>query len=189
MKKICIIDNYDSFTYNIIHLLEKIDEKINLIVLKNVCTIEQILYHRPDKLIISPGPGSPKEAGNCFEILKYFKEKLPILGICLGHQIIAEYFGSTISNANFVIHGKRSTIKNSGNYIFRGVKKEIQVARYHSLSIKKLSNELEILAFDKNDKEIMAIKHKSLALFGIQFHPESFLTESGDVILKNFLAS
>jgi anthranilate synthase component 2 len=185
--KVCIIDNYDSFTYNIVHLLQKID--CNVVVLKNICTIKDIIKQNPDKIIISPGPGNPKESGICFETIDYFKNKLPILGICLGHQIIAEYFGAKVSNAKKIMHGKKCLIKHNFEPIFNGLKEEFLVARYHSLAIDKntMNDSLKITAWSVEDNEIMGIMHSQLPIYGVQFHPESFLSEYGDLLLKNFL--
>ncbi|QED23819.1 anthranilate synthase component II [Candidatus Deianiraea vastatrix] len=181
---ICLIDNYDSFTYNIVHLLEKIGEDV--VVLKNDSTIYDIDNLNPAKIIISPGPGSPNESGICFEVIDIFKDKLPILGICLGHQIIGQYFGCKIGHAGYVMHGKRVAISHNGNGIFEGIVEDLFVARYHSLAIKEISESIEICARDRKDEEIMAIKHQYLPIFGVQFHPESFLSENGDILLRNF---
>lgn len=188
-KRVCIIDNYDSFTYNIVHQLERLNSEV--IVLKNNCQISKIIKVKPDKIILSPGPGSPMESGICFEVIKQFAGKVDILGVCLGHQIIAEYFGAKVSHAKKIMHGKISLICHNNESIFSNVKQEFKAARYHSLSIKPdtINQELKILATDKNDNEIMAIKHSELNIYGIQFHPESFLSECGDILISNFLES
>ena len=182
---ILIIDNYDSFTYNLAQQIESLGEKVT--VLQNDKTsIAEIKKIKPDKIIISPGPQTPKQSGISKEVIEEFYKTKPILGVCLGHQCIGEVFGVKTIHANKVMHGKTSKIKHNNKHIFKNTSKEMEVARYHSLIIDKLPTEFELCAWTE-EKEIMAIKHKDHQLFGIQFHPESFLTTEGNQLMQNFL--
>ena len=185
--KVLLIDNYDSFTYNLFHYLSSLKCKVD--VLRNdKIEINKIKSNKYQKIVISPGPGNPNQAGSCFKIVKYFYKKIPILGVCLGHQIIGQVFGCKIIRAKKLMHGKTSLIKNSGQGIFKGIKKTITATRYHSLIVdkKKFSNKLIITAETK-DKIIMGIMHKKYNVHGVQFHPESIKTAMGLKILKNFI--
>jgi len=184
---ILVIDNYDSFTYNLVHLLEEFDE---VKVLRNdKLSVEDIEIMAPDKIIISPGPGRPDDAGISKKIIEYFKDKIDILGVCLGHQCIGEVFGSQVVKADQIVHGKVSAIKKiREERLFKGIEDGFLATRYHSLIVKKagLSAELEVLA-ESEEGEIMALKHKNYPVYGVQFHPESILTEAGRQLIKNFL--
>ena len=185
--KILLIDNYDSFTYNLYHYLSSL--KCTVEVYRNdKIKINQIKNNKYKKIVISPGPGNPDQAGNCLKIVKYFYKTIPILGVCLGHQIIGQVFKSRIVVARKLMHGKTSLIKNSGKGIFRGLKKVISATRYHSLIIdkKSLGKDLIITA-ETEDKIIMGIMHKKYNVHGVQFHPESIETPKGIKLLKNFL--
>lgn len=184
---ILLIDNYDSFAYNLYQLIGSIDDQIK-VIRNDEMTISEIENLNPDTIVISPGPGKPSEAGNIEEVIKYFYNKKPILGVCLGHQAICEAFGSTISYAKTLMHGKSSVIEISDDDIFRGLGQETKVARYHSLAVKEdsLAKELKILA-RSDDGEIMAVKHQDYPVYGLQFHPESILTSDGKKIIENFL--
>ena len=185
--KILLIDNYDSFTYNLYHYLSSLKCKVD--VLRNdKIKVDKIKKKNYQKIVISPGPGNPDQAGFCLEIVKHFYKTIPILGVCLGHQIIGQVFGSKIVAAKRVMHGKISQIKHTGLGIFKGVKKVIAATRYHSLIIdrKTLSKELIITAETK-DKIIMGIMHNKYNVHGVQFHPESIRTPEGMNLLKNFL--
>lgn len=184
---ILLIDNYDSFAYNLYQLIGSIDERIK-VIRNDEMTIDQIEKLNPDTIIISPGPGKPSEAGNIEEVIKYFYNKKPILGVCLGHQAICEAFGSTITYAKELMHGKSSIIEVTDDEIFEGVEKNTKVARYHSLAVKKdtLAKELKIIALSDDD-EVMAVKHQDYPVYGLQFHPESILTSQGKLMIKNFL--
>jgi anthranilate synthase/aminodeoxychorismate synthase-like glutamine amidotransferase len=185
--KILLIDNYDSFTYNLYHYLSFL--KCQVVVVRNdKIKIDDIKKNKYKKIIISPGPGNPNEAGKCLQIVKYFYKTLPILGVCLGHQIIGQVFGSKIIEAKKLMHGKTSIIKHGGLGVFNGVKKLIRATRYHSLIIdrKNLSKDLVITA-ETTDKIIMGVMHKKYNVHGVQFHPESIKTPQGMLILKNFL--
>lgn len=181
---ILLIDNYDSFSYNLYQYIGTINPDIK--VIKNdELTVEEIKKLNPSHIVISPGPGRPADAGVIEDIAKNIHD-IPILGVCLGHQAICEAYGMTITNAKKIYHGKkdRITLDNTLD-IFKGLDKEIYVARYHSLVAVGDNNELEIIAKSKDD-EIMAIKHKDYPIYGLQFHPESILTKDGMKILKNF---
>ena len=185
--KILLIDNYDSFTYNLYHYLTTL--RCNVEVRRNnKININEIKKNKYQKIVISPGPGNPDQAGNCLKIVKYFYKLVPILGVCLGHQIIGQAFKSKIVVAKKLMHGKTSLIKNSGKGIFVGLNKAISATRYHSLIIdrKSLSKELIITA-ETSDKIVMGIMHKKYNVHGVQFHPESIKTPKGIKLLKNFL--
>ena len=185
--KILLIDNYDSFTYNLYHYLSSL--KCNVEVYRNnKITIDQIKRKKFDRIVISPGPGYPKNSGYCPKIVKYFSPKIPILGVCLGHQIIGQVFGSKIIHAKKLMHGKLSVIKHNNKGILKGLNKTFEATRYHSLIVdkKNLGKNLIITAETKN-KVIMGIMHKKYNVHGVQFHPESIKTRLGIKILKNFL--
>jgi anthranilate synthase component 2 len=185
--KTLLIDNYDSFTYNLYHYLSALKCKVE-VHRNNKIEINKIKKNKYQKIVISPGPGNPDQAGNCLKIVKYFYKIVPILGVCLGHQIIGQVFKSKIVVAKKLMHGKTSLIKNSGKGIFRGLKKVISATRYHSLIIdkKSLGKDLVITA-ETEDKIIMGIMHKKYNVHGVQFHPESIKTPKGIKLLKNFL--
>lgn len=182
-----MIDNYDSFTYNLVQYLGELGEEI-AVFRNDEITVEEVLRLRPRKIVISPGPCSPKEAGVSVEIIKHFSGKIPILGVCLGHQAIGYAFGGEIIRAKCLMHGKVSLIFHDGKTIFKNIENPFEATRYHSLAIKKetLSNEFEISAWTQ-DGEIMGVRHKRFIVEGVQFHPESILTKEGKRILKNFL--
>jgi anthranilate synthase component 2 len=185
---ILLIDNYDSFSYNLYQMVGTINPDIK--VIKNdELTIAEIDKLSPTHIIISPGPGRPKDAGICEEVIEYFKDKTPILGVCLGHQAICEVFGGTITYAKTLMHGKKSIVHiANGSPIFRGLSPILDVARYHSLCATRetLPDEILVIAED-DDGEVMGVKHKNYNVFGVQFHPESILTTDGEKIIENFL--
>ena len=185
--KILLIDNYDSFTYNLYHYFSSLKCEVE-IYRNDKIKIEQIAKKKYRKIVISPGPGNPNQAGLCIKIVKKFYKTIPILGVCLGHQVIGQVFNSKIIGAKKLMHGKTSIIKHNGMGIFKGIKKAILATRYHSLIIdkKSLGKDLIITA-QTNDKVIMGIMHKKYNVHGVQFHPESFKTAEGMKILKNFL--
>ncbi|SDP71723.1 anthranilate synthase component 2 [Rhodoferax sp. OV413] len=185
--KLLMIDNYDSFTYNIVQYFGELGADVE-VVRNDEITLEQITARNPDRLVISPGPCSPKEAGISVAAIQHFADKLPILGVCLGHQAIGAAFGGTIIRAQQLMHGKTSIITTTQQGVFAGLPEQFTVNRYHSLSIERSScpADLEITAWTE-DGEIMGVRHKSLAIEGVQFHPESILTEHGHAMLKNFL--
>lgn len=184
---ILMIDNYDSFTFNLVQYLGILGESIK-VVRNDKITIEEIGKLNPKKIVISPGPGRPKDAGITKDLIKYFYKKIPILGVCLGHQSIGEVFGAKVINSGIVVHGKTSLIYHDGNTIFKGIDNPFEAARYHSLILKKdtIPPIFDISAYTK-DGIVMGIRHKEYKLEGIQFHPESFLTSCGLNILKNFI--
>ena len=182
--KILLIDNYDSFTFNLYHYLSSF--KISVDVIRNDQINEkEILIKKYNKIVISPGPGNPNQSGNCVKVVKFFSKSLPILGVCLGHQIIGQVFGSKIIKARYLMHGKLSTIKHNNCGIFKGIKKEFNATRYHSLIIDKktLGKNLVITAKTK-DNIIMGVMHKKYNIHGVQFHPESIKTPVGLKYLK-----
>ena len=180
-----LIDNYDSFTYNLYQAFT--DQDIHLLVKRNdVIDIQEIEALAPDKIIISPGPKTPAEAGISNEAIKTFAGKMPILGICLGHQCIASVFGGRISRVDSIVHGKTSLINHNGKDIFQDVPNPLKGARYHSLETMDIPESLEITA-QTDDGVIMGLKHRDLSIIGLQFHPESFLTENGRKIIENFI--
>ncbi len=186
---ILLIDNYDSFSYNLYQLVGVINNDIK-VIRNDELTISEIERLNPSHLIISPGPGRPKDAGICEEVIRHFTGKLPILGVCLGHQAICEVFGGTISYAKELMHGKMSLIHiANGSELFRGLPPVIEGARYHSLAMLRetLPDELLVIAEDSSG-EIMGVKHRAADVYGVQFHPESILTPRGRTILENFLS-
>jgi len=187
MKKIILIDNYDSFTFNLYHYLSSL--KVNVDVIRNdKVTSKEILKKRYNKIVISPGPGNPNQSGNCLKIVKSLHKNIPILGVCLGHQIIGQVFGSKIIQAKRLMHGKTSKIMSKKKGILKNLPKIFEATRYHSLIIdkKSLSKDLEITAETK-DGLIMGVQHKKYKVHGVQFHPESIKTTLGIKILKNFI--
>jgi len=189
---IVLIDNYDSFTYNLFQRIGELDRRQVMKVYRNdQVTLDQIADDRPDHLIISPGPCTPKEAGISVDVVKQFAGKVPILGVCLGHQSIAYAFGGKIVRADRLMHGKTSKIQHDGKTIFAGMSNPFTATRYHSLVAEPESMpdcfEVSARTTDAPDREIMGIRHKSMPIEGGQFHPESFLTEEGKILLENFL--
>jgi len=185
--KILLIDNYDSFTFNLYHYLSSL--KTNVEVFRNdQITEKDIIKKKYNKIVISPGPGNPNQAGNCLRIVKKLYKKIPILGVCLGHQIIGQVFGSKIIQAKKLMHGKTSKIKSLSAGILKNLPKNFEATRYHSLIIDKktLSKDLKITALTK-DGIIMGIMHKKYNIHGVQFHPESIKTTIGIKILRNFI--
>ena len=187
MKKIILIDNYDSFTFNLYHYLSSL--KVNVDVIRNdQISSKEIVKRKYNKIVISPGPGNPNQSGNCLKIVKSLYKKIPILGVCLGHQIIGQVFGSKIIQAKKLMHGKTSKIMSKKTGVLKNLPKTFEATRYHSLIIdkKSLSKDLEITAETK-DGLIMGVRHKKYNVHGVQFHPESIKTKIGIKILKNFI--
>ena len=187
--KILLIDNYDSFTYNLYHNISKFIKKVD-VVRNDKIDGNKILKRKYNKIVISPGPGSPSQAGNCIEIVREIHKKIPILGVCLGHQIIGEAFGGKIINAKKLMHGKTSKIKHFKKGLFKNISNNFEATRYHSLVVdrKKFPKNLLITAETKN-KTIMGLMHKDYDIHGFQFHPESISTKVGIKLIKNFIKS
>jgi anthranilate synthase component 2 len=186
---ILMIDNYDSFTYNIVEYCRELGADLK-IIRNDEMSVKEVENLNPEKIIISPGPASPNEAGITLEIISYFQDKLPILGICLGHQSIAQVFGADVIRAKNMMHGKTSIMKQiSSSKIFKDLPQEFIATRYHSLVVDKntLPDCIEQIAISTDDEEIMALKIKDKNIYGVQFHPESIMSEYGHEIIGNFL--
>ena len=185
---ILLIDNYDSFSYNLYQLIGSVEPDIK-VIRNDAHTIEEIEAMKPEAIILSPGPGKPEDAGVCIKAIKYFTGKLPIFGVCLGHQAICEAFGGTVSYAKELMHGKQSKVYQGGTgKLFRGLGPEFKAARYHSLAAEaeSLPAELKVVA-EADDGEIMALEHAEYPIFGVQFHPESVMTPDGRKMIENFM--
>lgn len=185
---ILLIDNYDSFSYNLYQLVGGIHPDIK-VIRNDECSVEEIEEMKPTHIIISPGPGKPKNAGMCEKAIEYFKGKVPILGVCLGHQAICEVFGATVSYAKELMHGKMSVVNlDTDCKLFEGMESKAEVARYHSLiALKETIPEELLVTATTQDGEIMAVRHKEYEVYGLQFHPESILTPEGRIMMENFL--
>ena len=185
--KILLIDNYDSFTFNLYHYISSLNTKVD-VIRNDKITSKEIIKRKYEKIVISPGPGNPNQSGNCINILKTLHKEIPFLGVCLGHQIIGQVFGSKIVQAKKLMHGKISLIKSKRVGILKNLPNSFEATRYHSLIIDKktLSKDLEITA-ETDDGVIMGIQHKEFNIHGVQFHPESIKTKLGLKILQNFI--
>jgi len=185
---ILLLDNYDSFTYNLAQYLGELGCQVE-VHRNDRISVEQIGHRKPERIVISPGPCTPKEAGICVELIQKLAGKIPILGVCLGHQAIGAAFGGKIIRAPKLFHGKTSQIRHDGSGVFRGLPNPFTATRYHSLIVerKSLPAELQVNA-ETDDDVIMGMQHRQYPLMGVQFHPESVLTESGKQLLKNFLS-
>lgn len=184
-----MIDNYDSFTYNLVQYLGELGEDVR-VYRNDEITLEEIEHLAPDRIVVSPGPCTPNEAGISVPLIRKFAGKIPILGVCLGHQSIGQAFGGKVIHAGKVMHGKTSAVHHNDEGVFHGLPQDFRATRYHSLAIERESvpDCLEITA-QSEDGEIMGIRHKALAVEGVQFHPESVLTEHGHQLLRNFISS
>jgi anthranilate synthase/aminodeoxychorismate synthase-like glutamine amidotransferase len=186
---ILLIDNYDSFTYNLVQRLGEIDPGLDLLVLRNdQVTLDDIAARSPSHIIISPGPCTPNEAGISNEVIRRFAPTVPLLGVCLGHQCIGHTFGAKVVRADRIMHGKTSLIHHDGQGVYRGLSNPFEATRYHSLVIQPgtLPDEFQVVA-QTDQGEIMGVRHKSYPLEGVQYHPESFLTLEGTKLLRNFV--
>lgn len=183
---ILVIDNYDSFTYNLVQLIGSLGEKCKVFANDKV-TISEIEALKPKKIVISPGPGNTDDAGISNEVIRHFYKKVPILGVCLGHQCIGVAFGAELTHAKQIMHGKTSKIQHSSEGLFKNTSNPMVAARYHSLVLDGIKAPLEAIA-SSEDGSIMGIKHRDFPVWGVQFHPESFLTPDGETIIRNFLA-
>lgn len=187
---VLLIDNYDSFSYNLVQLVGELSDGDVMVVRNDEYTIDEIRKLNPSHIILSPGPGKPENAGICEDVVRELKGEYPILGVCLGHQSICEVFGAEVTYAKQLMHGKQSDMTILKDVpIFQGLEETFKGARYHSLSANPdtIPEELEVIAVDKKDNEIMAVKHKDYEIYGLQFHPESVLTPEGKIIVLNFL--
>ncbi len=184
---ILMLDNYDSFTYNLVQYFSELGETVK-VYRNDQITVEKIEEMSPKHIVISPGPCSPDQAGISLEVVNQFKDKIPILGVCLGHQTIGQAFGGKIIHAKTIMHGKTSLIEHNNQGVFNGLKNPFVATRYHSLVVEKVScpDCFDITAWT-DDEEIMGIKHKTLPIEGVQFHPESILSEHGHDLLRNFI--
>ena len=191
---ILLIDNYDSFTYNLVQRLGEIDSTLDVRVVRNdQISLDEIARLGPERIIISPGPCTPREAGISKQVVERFGPKMPLLGVCLGHQCIGEVYGWEVNRADRLMHGKVSDIHHDSKGVFAGLKNPFAATRYHSLVVRpdKLHEDLEVCAWTEDPgqpREVMGVRHRRFPIHGVQFHPESFLTESGIELLKNFLA-
>ena len=187
--KILLIDNYDSFTFNLYHYISSLKNSVD-VVRNDKISAKEILKKKYKKIVISPGPGNPTQAGNCIKIVKLLYKKIPILGVCLGHQIIAQVFGGKIIKAKNLMHGKTSKIKHNKKGLFKNIQNNFQATRYHSLIVdkKNFPKDLIITAETKN-KTIMGLMHKDYNIHGFQFHPESISTKIGIKLIKNFITN
>ena len=185
---ILVVDNYDSFTYNLVQYLGELGASVE-VRRNDEVTIEQIQQANPERIVISPGPGRPEDAGVTMDVIKRLGEKTPILGVCLGHQAIGAVFGGSVVRAGVPMHGKTSTIEHDGRGVFDGITEPFVASRYHSLVVAEqgLPAALEVSARTREDGTIMGLRHRSWPLHGVQFHPESILTGEGRRILRNFL--
>ena len=182
-----MIDNYDSFTYNLVQYLGELGEDVQ-VYRNDAVTLQEIAAWKPERIVLSPGPCTPSEAGVCVPLIERFAGEIPILGVCLGHQAIGQAFGGRIVRAGKVMHGKLSTIAHRGHGVFRGLENPLTATRYHSLVIERASlpSCLEVTA-ESEDGEIMGVRHRELPVEGVQFHPEAILTQQGHELLANFL--
>ena len=184
---ILMIDNYDSFTYNLVQYLGEMGQELK-VYRNDAITLAEIKKLKPSRIVISPGPGSPKDAGISKNVIKALGPRIPVLGVCLGHQCIGEVFGGKVVGAKRLMHGKTSLIFHDGKGVFNNIDNPFIATRYHSLLVerKNLPKDLEITAETK-EREIMGLRHKRFPIYGVQFHPESILTQSGKAVLRNFL--
>lgn len=186
---ILLIDNYDSFTFNLVQYISGIREDVT-VIRNDAYTVKEIEAMKPEAIVISPGPKKPNDAGICIEAIRYFKDKVPILGVCLGHQSICEAFGATVSYAKQLMHGKTSMVTLAADSpIFKDIASPTKVARYHSLAaVRETMPDELIITAETSDGEIMAVQHKDYPIYGLQFHPESVMTPSGLKMIENFIS-
>jgi anthranilate synthase/aminodeoxychorismate synthase-like glutamine amidotransferase len=187
---ICVIDNYDSFTYNLVQYLGELGAEVK-VMRNDAVTLDDLARANPERIVISPGPGRPEDAGITMDVIRRFGSKTPILGVCLGHQAIGAVFGGSVVRASVPMHGKTSTIEHDSRGVFAGITEPFVASRYHSLVVaeKGLPAELEVSARTKDEGTIMGLRHRQWPIHGVQFHPESILTSEGHRILRNFLRS
>jgi len=185
---VCVVDNYDSFTYNLVQYLGELGAEVK-VVRNDAATVADIAALRPERIVISPGPGRPEDAGITMAVIRELGKTTPVFGVCLGHQALGAVFGGQVVRANVPMHGKTSTIEHNSRGVFTGIIEPFQASRYHSLVVadEGLPAELEVTARTKEDHAIMGLRHRQLPVHGVQFHPESILTGEGHRILRNFL--
>jgi anthranilate synthase/aminodeoxychorismate synthase-like glutamine amidotransferase len=183
--RLLMIDNYDSFTYNLVHLFEEMGAEV-LVYRNDALTVEEALALHPDRLVVSPGPGRPADAGVSVDVIRRLGPSVPTLGVCLGHQAIVEAFGGEVGQARALLHGKASRVRHDGHGVFRGLPEEIEAGRYHSLAATTVPAELTVTA-STADGEVMGVRHVEHPIEGVQFHPESVLTPDGPAMARNFL--
>ena len=185
---VCVIDNYDSFTYNLVQYLGELGAEVR-VVRNDAASVDEVAATRPDRIVISPGPGRPEDAGMTMAVIRALGEKTPILGVCLGHQAIGAVFGGRVVRASVPMHGKTSTIEHNSRGVFSGIAEPFAASRYHSLVVSDegLPDDLEVTARTREDRVIMGLRHRTWPVHGVQFHPESILTGEGLRLLRNFL--
>jgi anthranilate synthase/aminodeoxychorismate synthase-like glutamine amidotransferase len=183
--RVLVVDNYDSFTWNLVHLFEERGAEVH-VVRNDAMSVQDAAALEPDRLVISPGPGRPESAGISLELIRELGPNVPTLGVCLGHQAIVEAFGGSVGQARSLLHGKASLVRHDGRGVFAGLPEEIEVGRYHSLAATVVSDELVVTA-RTNDGEVMGVRHRSRPIEGVQFHPESVLTPLGGAMADTFL--
>jgi anthranilate synthase component 2 len=185
---VVVVDNYDSFTYNLVQYLGELGAAVH-VVRNDAASVEEVEALRPERIVISPGPGRPEDAGITMDVIKKLGRKTPIFGVCLGHQAIGAVFGGQVVRANVPMHGKTSTIEHDSRGVFTGIAEPFVASRYHSLVVSEaeLPAELEVTARTRDDNVIMGLRHREWPVYGVQFHPESILTGEGHRILRNFL--
>ena len=183
--RVLVVDNYDSFTYNLVHLLEELGADV-VVRLSDSLSVEDANALQPDRLVVSPGPGRPLDAGRSMDLILELGRAIPTLGVCLGHQAIVEAFGGEIAQARALVHGKASRIRNDGRGVFAGLPSELEVGRYHSLAATRVPDVLDVTS-RTDDGEVMGVRHRELPIEGVQFHPESVLTPHGPAMLGTFL--
>jgi anthranilate synthase/aminodeoxychorismate synthase-like glutamine amidotransferase len=183
--KILMVDNYDSFTFNLVHLFEELGAEV-AVYRNDAITVEEAEALEPDRLVVSPGPGRPEDAGVSVELIRALGPRVPTLGVCLGHQAIVEAFGGSVGQAKALLHGKASRVRHDGEGIFAGLPEEIEAGRYHSLAAVEVPEDLIVTA-RTDDGEVMAVRHRAYRIEGVQFHPESVLTPTGPTMGENFL--
>jgi anthranilate synthase/aminodeoxychorismate synthase-like glutamine amidotransferase len=183
--RILVLDNYDSFTWNLVHLFEERGAEVH-VHRNDSITVEEAAALRPDRLVVSPGPGRPTDAGLSLDLIRALGSEIPTLGVCLGHQAIVEAFGGSVGQARSLLHGKASLIHHDGEGVFSGLPEEIEVGRYHSLAATTVPDDLAVTA-RTGDGEVMGVRHRTFPIEGVQFHPESVLTPTGGAMADNFL--